>query len=634
MANLLEVNAIERFLDIEINAIVVKIASRCNLNCDYCYMYQHVDQSYKKQPRFMSEDNVLDLAKQIRAYTEQSGLGCMRVCLHGGEPLIAGFERIEKFLSTLKNLLAEKVSFSIQTNGVLLKKNFLDLFRKYDVKVSLSLDGPKKANDKHRLNHKGQSTYEKVEQALNLLTDEYKDIFVGIISVIDPTNNPEEIIDFFASINPPSHDLLLPDATHLVPPPGKTSNPNLYVDWMCRALTHWYTHHPYLQLRTFSNLCDGVLGNNPESELFGNGSISYIVVETDGSYHYGDMLKAAYEGASHTGLFVNSSTLMEVTQSPAIQKFQSFLVQQNKCETCLKCPEYKICGSGQIIHRYGPKGFNNPSVYCEEMFAMIRRARYLVFKARIEVICKQSELYAKELAEALINDQSIYLLAKNLKKDLPPDIESIESSFLFQNDYLQTKNYENDHSSLEENAEKIKKQKDLIFESFKIIKSIFPSLYREILFFTHNIFFIRTEKNKTPKISFLLLSSKSQLNLFFYVPENTEKIKSVCSLIKQYLMKKFELIFESIPLFKNYDEKNFNLFSSIYIDSYFFRIYQFFISNKILKNEKNASKVLNKLLKNISTLKTLELSEVGEKVLEEIIDEFIPHAGEISGYKN
>src|SRR4051794_1000945 len=34
---------------------VVKVASRCNIKCSYCYMYEHADQSWRTQPQFMSD---------------------------------------------------------------------------------------------------------------------------------------------------------------------------------------------------------------------------------------------------------------------------------------------------------------------------------------------------------------------------------------------------------------------------------------------------------------------------------------------------------------------------------------------------------------------------------------------------
>src|ERR1700721_2969082 len=35
---------------------IVKVHSRCDLACDYCYMYEMADQSWRDQPRAMSEE--------------------------------------------------------------------------------------------------------------------------------------------------------------------------------------------------------------------------------------------------------------------------------------------------------------------------------------------------------------------------------------------------------------------------------------------------------------------------------------------------------------------------------------------------------------------------------------------------
>lgn len=407
--------------DIKISSIVVKIASRCNINCDYCYVYKHADQSYKKQPRTLSCENIALLAQRLDEYIGEAQIDTIGVCLHGGEPLIAGIEHLELFFATINNSMAnkEKIRFAIQTNGVLLTKPFLEIFRKYRVGVSLSLDGPAAANDKHRLDHRGRSTYSKVLQALTLLTEEYKELFLGIISVIDPTNSPEEIIDFFAALNPPSHDLLFPDANHFIPPPGRLVDIQLYEEWITRAITHWYVHHPELPLRMFKNICDAILGRQTESEFFGNGKISYLIVETDGSYHYSDMLKATYEGASHTGMHLTHATIEQVVGGAAIQKYQDILLGENKCVSCHRCPEFSICGSGQIVHRYGPNGFNHPTVYCREMLAMIGRARHLMAEKMAAHMVAQPASHSTELVQNFFSEESIYLLGAILGEKIP-----------------------------------------------------------------------------------------------------------------------------------------------------------------------------------------------------------------------
>lgn len=406
--------------ELKITSFVVKVVSRCNINCDYCYVYKHVDQSYKKQPVRLSKAHITLFARRLDEYLSHSGVDTMRICLHGGEPLLAGLKYLENFFITLHQNIENigKVRFAIQTNAVLLTREFLDLFRKYQVGISLSLDGPRSANDKHRLDHQGNSTYDKVTQAIHLLKTDYPELFLGMISVIDPTNDPKEIIDYFAAIDPPSYDLLFPDANHFVHPPLRVDHPEIYEEWIRQALRHWYTNHPRLSLRMFRNVCDAIYGQPTESEFFGNGNISYLILESDGSYHYSDLLKAAYEGASNTGLHVESAAISDVLKAQSIQGFQAQLLTENKCESCFKCPELNICGSGQIAHRFGPKGFKHPTTYCRETLAMITEARHLIFKARAAQMLVQPDLFRDAMMDTLFSEQSLYLTGAIMRKEV------------------------------------------------------------------------------------------------------------------------------------------------------------------------------------------------------------------------
>src|SRR3989442_14429 len=105
------------------NTFLCKVASRCNLNCSYCYMYHHADQSWRARPKFMSPQTIDAFASRLAEYVASSGLKAVTVLLHGGEPLLAGKERIEHFLQTIVTALKNSkcvVEFSMQTNSTLL----------------------------------------------------------------------------------------------------------------------------------------------------------------------------------------------------------------------------------------------------------------------------------------------------------------------------------------------------------------------------------------------------------------------------------------------------------------------------------------------------------------------------------
>ena len=66
---------------------VLKVTSRCNLNCSYCYVYNKGDSTWKDRPVFMS-DEVLDAAlARIRAWCRASRQPRVSILFHGGEPL-------------------------------------------------------------------------------------------------------------------------------------------------------------------------------------------------------------------------------------------------------------------------------------------------------------------------------------------------------------------------------------------------------------------------------------------------------------------------------------------------------------------------------------------------------------------
>src|ERR1700722_3738001 len=73
---------------------VLKIHSRCDLACRYCYMYQMADQSWRSRPKRMSEATLDLVASRISEHARTHSLKMVRVVFHGGEPLLAGPELI------------------------------------------------------------------------------------------------------------------------------------------------------------------------------------------------------------------------------------------------------------------------------------------------------------------------------------------------------------------------------------------------------------------------------------------------------------------------------------------------------------------------------------------------------------
>src|SRR6202012_3287614 len=108
----------------------LKIASRCNLNCVYCYVYNKGDFSWKTRPPVMPEDVFCAAIDRIHEYCRRHGRDRITLVFHGGEPTLVGIATLRRWCKyTLKKLVGITPIFSIQTNGTLLTDGWAELFR-------------------------------------------------------------------------------------------------------------------------------------------------------------------------------------------------------------------------------------------------------------------------------------------------------------------------------------------------------------------------------------------------------------------------------------------------------------------------------------------------------------------------
>jgi uncharacterized protein len=181
-----------------VRQLVVQGTPYCNIGCEYCYLPDRDDRSQLPLPVVARTAEVLAgsglLAEEID------------VRWHAGEPLSLRPDFYEAAAGTFADILGPRVRVrnSIQTNGLFLSDSWMDLFKKWDFRVGVSIDGPAHIHDRYRKTRKGNGTHAAVTRRLGLFADHGLEF--DVISVITPVtlDYADDYLAYMAALAPRS----------------------------------------------------------------------------------------------------------------------------------------------------------------------------------------------------------------------------------------------------------------------------------------------------------------------------------------------------------------------------------------------------------------------------------------------
>lgn len=359
------------------NEFIVKVASRCNLNCDYCYEYNLGDNTWKMQPKVMTEQTTLALGRRIAEHAKRHALTSVTVSLHGGEVLLLGPKRLDTICRILSEeiLPVAEMNLSMQTNATLLNERFIEVIRRYRIATCVSIDGGRAAHDRHRLDHNGRGSYDRVVQGIELLRQSVPEYFIGLLAVIDVTNDPVDVFDAMAPYGVDFIDFLLPHYHWDSPPPRPTGDPIAYGRWYWELYKAWTSdRHPQIQIRFLANIVSQLAGGISIFEDMTLAPVTLITIATDGGMEAVDSVKSTASGTQNLGLNVHTDSFDTALGNPLVSIRQAGEAQL--AWACRSCKFKNECAGGYFPHRWGKgKQFDNPSVYCSDLFWLVSQIR-------------------------------------------------------------------------------------------------------------------------------------------------------------------------------------------------------------------------------------------------------------------
>ncbi|WP_158817393.1 cyclophane-forming radical SAM/SPASM peptide maturase YhhB [Methylocapsa sp. S129] len=371
---------------ITVDTVLLKLASRCNLDCGYCYVYHMGDDAWRRQPKRMSPQILEAVADRLGELYAKQGSE-FSVVFHGGEPLLVGPKRFAEICVALRNRIPLSCGLHLQTNGILLSSDVLDACAEHDVGISISLDGPSATHDRNRVDHRGAPSHAKVLSGVERLLAHPAgaELFSGVLAVVDLDADPGEVYAFLKSIGAPSIDFLYRDGNHDQLPVGKVSLVSTeYGDWMGRLLDIYLADATPVRIRVLDDMLKLLLGGKARKEGIGLNSYGIVVIDTDGAVNKNDTLKSSFAAADRfrAQWSVLTDDLFDIVCSDEFEAYHRS--QLPTSPVCLSCQDLAVCGGGMPAHRWSSQnGFTNPSVFCADQHRLIDLMRRHLNRRRL-----------------------------------------------------------------------------------------------------------------------------------------------------------------------------------------------------------------------------------------------------------
>ena len=181
-----------------LSSVLVKPAGPdCNMACTYCF-YRAKEAFFRgAKIHRMSEEILEETIRQVLSQPLQA----VSIGWQGGEPTLMGLPFFEKAVALqIRYGRGKSVGNGLQTNGLLIDKDWARFLKEYNFLVGLSLDGPAHIHNRYRSHTGGQDSWAEVVDRARLLLDEGVEVNALIVVNDYSVRFPGEIYEFHKAL--------------------------------------------------------------------------------------------------------------------------------------------------------------------------------------------------------------------------------------------------------------------------------------------------------------------------------------------------------------------------------------------------------------------------------------------------
>ena len=346
-----------------VSFLIKPASSLCNLRCRYCFYADEAKNRAQASMGLMQENTTELLIRE--AYSVVDPRGFVSFAFQGGEPTLAGLEFFRYFTARARELKPSgvSISFSIQTNGILLDEEWARFFLEENFLVGISLDGFSDLHNLYRTDAEGKSTWNRIIKNAALL--QKMGVRVNALCVVTAqcARSPQKVyqtlkklgfeyMQFIACLDPIGE--------------GRGSRqwslkPEAYGQFLCRLFDLWYRDWEtgnYHSIRLFDDYIHLLLGDGGSTCATCGQCGGYFVMEADGSLYPCDFFTLDEWRIGKLG----EESLSVIAESEIFRRFLSQSAQ--KPVECTACLWRGLCNGGCPNDRINDeKGVHN--YYCD-----------------------------------------------------------------------------------------------------------------------------------------------------------------------------------------------------------------------------------------------------------------------------
>lgn len=365
----------------ELSAVYIDPTDRCNSNCPYCY----VPAKMRKNGAQMTKEQLRQVLNKVLDYFAGKKRKPV-VIFHASEPLLAKdavFSAIREF--------KDKLSFGLQTNGLLLEKEDVEFLKEHRVGVGISLDAPiRSLNNKTRPSSEG-GNFEAVVRAIDWF-DGYSGL--NVISTMTKFNirSLDKLVRFLHAKKVPCvllNPVRFTRKHSLKVKPDEKLMTNNFLKAVDTAIELSQRSGRRIIVANFSNAILGIVAPEARRMMCDispcGGGRSFLTVTASGEMiPCGEFI--GLKGSSGGNIF--KTGIKEAMESAPFQKIRSRFVE--KIAECDSCLYRNICGSPCPAELDSMGNMFQKAVFCEFYKAIIKYAFKLIAEGK-EKYCFREE---------------------------------------------------------------------------------------------------------------------------------------------------------------------------------------------------------------------------------------------------